>query len=99
MFDYQILDPGIRDTVRRVHEAGFETTDSGDGVSKPAAGMVFPFPHVAAVSAPGTIIADADRLAAVLGPDWVVEAVYQTLTQSAYLFARTLFDEERAAAS
>ena len=32
--DYGELDPGIRETVRRLNEEGFETCDSGDGVSK-----------------------------------------------------------------
>lgn len=30
-FDYEQLDPNIRETVRRLHELGFRTTDSGDG--------------------------------------------------------------------
>lgn len=32
--DYDSLDPGIRETVRALREAGFETTDSGDGRTK-----------------------------------------------------------------
>ncbi len=32
--DLSTLDPGIRDTVRRLRDAGFHTTDSGDGVTK-----------------------------------------------------------------
>lgn len=35
---YEELDPGVRETVRRLRAAGFRTTDSGDGVSKLAAG-------------------------------------------------------------
>jgi hypothetical protein len=32
--DYETLDPGIRETVRLLRKWGFQTTDSGDGVSK-----------------------------------------------------------------
>ena len=41
------LDPGIVKLVRALREAGFETTDSGDGVSKGADGA--PYAHVAYV--------------------------------------------------
>lgn len=101
--DYAALDPGIREIVRRVNDAGFETTDSGDGVSKPAdwyaIGEAIPFPHVVAATTPGLMVPAAERLAAVLGPEWNVEAVYQTLTKSAHLFARELCLEEREARS
>lgn len=33
-FNYDQLDPGIRETVRRLHSWGFVTTDSGDGITK-----------------------------------------------------------------
>lgn len=46
--DYNELDKGIRDTVRFLHEKGYHTTDSGDGMSK--SGIPYedflPFPHV-----------------------------------------------------
>lgn len=38
--DYDKLDPGIRACVRALNLAGFETADSGDGVSKAAQGLV-----------------------------------------------------------
>lgn len=45
--DYDALDPGIRDVVRLIREAGYETTDSGDGISKRATQPdALPFPHV-----------------------------------------------------
>lgn len=56
------LDPGIRSTVAKLRAWGFETTDSGDGVSKCAAGMVLPFPHVFMVVEPEVMIAEAHRL-------------------------------------
>lgn len=39
--DYEALDPGIRRTVRWLRSLGFETTDSGDGVTKPAMGLTW----------------------------------------------------------
>jgi hypothetical protein len=93
------LDPGIRDVVVVVNEHGFETTDSGDGVSKPAdwyeSGEAIPFKHVVVATMPATMVADAERLAVVLGPEWNVEATYQTLTKNAHLFARELVPQER----
>lgn len=61
--NYAELDPGIRDRVRILNEHGFETTDSGDGVSKrPDPGEVLRFPHVAAVTEPARLISDAESL-------------------------------------
>lgn len=41
------LDPGVRDLVLALRSAGYETTDSGDGVSKPQVdGCTLPFLHV-----------------------------------------------------
>lgn len=98
--DYKALDPGIRDVVRMLNAHGFETSDSGDGVSKPQdwydLGEAIPFPHVVAVTTASTMIDDAERMAAILGPEWNVEAQYQTLSKSAHLFARALDPRERA---
>lgn len=44
--NYDALDPGIREVVRLLRDAGFDTTDSGDGVSKPAVGRTLDIPHV-----------------------------------------------------
>ena len=44
---YAALDPGIREVVLYLNDHNFVTTDSGDGVSKPPAGRVFDYPHVA----------------------------------------------------
>jgi hypothetical protein len=43
--DYETLDPGIRRLVRKLNEAGYRTTDSGDGISK-GENAVEPYPHV-----------------------------------------------------
>lgn len=71
MFDYESLDPGIRKVVRLLHEWGFSTTDSGDGVSKlspdaPAADDVIPWPHVFIETTPANLVKDAVRLYAKL---------------------------------
>ena len=71
------LDPGIRDVVAALWERGLETTDSGDGVSKPEPGIVLAFEHVAVV--PGddpdaTMQAAAEVLAAARpGEPWQLE--------------------------
>lgn len=97
--DYATLDPGIRDAVELLNRCGFVTTDSGDGVSKPAdwyeSGEAIPFMHVVIASTPETMVADAERAAHVLGCDWNVEAEYQTLTKTAHLFARVLLELEK----
>ena len=43
---WKYLDKGIVDLVRFLFDNGYETTDSGDGVSKPDVGREFDFPHV-----------------------------------------------------
>ena len=69
--DYEELDPGIREVVRFLRENDFETTDSGDGLTK-LAGMspeeiaaqdeVIPEPHVFIVTERGEMLDEADRL-------------------------------------
>jgi hypothetical protein len=85
------LDPGIRTTVLTLRAAGFETTDSGDGVSKPAewyaAGEALRYPHVACVISRKDCFSEADRMAEILGADWHVEASY-TPGGPVLLFAR-----------
>lgn len=85
------LDVGIRQTVLTLRAAGFETTDSGDGISKPTdwfeRGEAMPFPHVAASVKVPLLFSEARRMAAILGSEWVVEATYFPQTDSALLFA------------
>lgn len=64
---WKYLDPGIVDAVRLLWGAGIDTTDSGDGVSKCAAGRVLDFPHVFAQVPVGEMVEVADRVA---GLDW-----------------------------
>lgn len=86
-FDYDALDIGVRDVVRRLHEQGFETTDSGDGRSKPPEQREMDFPHVAVAVQPELMIPEAHRLQAHLGPSWCVEATYWPQSGYALLLA------------
>jgi hypothetical protein len=58
-------DPGIREVVRWLLDNSFETTDSGDGVTKPAAGDedALTEPHVIIRARPRSLSIEADRLA------------------------------------
>lgn len=55
--DYETLNPGIREVVRLLRGAGFNTTDSGDGITNVAGGMegAIPFPHVHCVVRPAVL--------------------------------------------
>lgn len=65
-FDYAALDPGIRDAVRLLRDAGFETTDSGDGRTKPAMARTFDWPHVVVRLRAGQTVADIERIGRLL---------------------------------
>jgi hypothetical protein len=62
----QNLDPGIAQTVALLRHWGFQTCDSGDGVTKLAEGDtdgVLDFPHVVMrVDDPSNLVAEARRL-------------------------------------
>lgn len=87
------LDPGIREAVLLLRDAGFETSDSGDGRSKPPAGIAYPFPHVIATTTKAQLLDEADRMLATLTAHpcgikgWVVEAIYST-RDGCVLFAK-----------
>jgi len=76
---YGELDPGIRDTVQFLRNGGFNTTDSGDGVSKeggPLESSMLKVPHVVISVLPSQAMYQADMLLAFLdmhgisaGPD------------------------------
>ena len=86
--NYADLDVGIRNTVRLLRDAGFETTDSGDGVSKPQIeGCTLPVPHVFAHTTPVRAFKDAARMARLLGKGWHVELSYSTADQQCFLLA------------
>jgi len=67
--DYSTLTPGIRNTVKWLREQGFNTTDSGDGVTNIQAGMegALDIAHVHIVlEDPTQLVPEARRLYYVL---------------------------------
>lgn len=60
--NYSELDPGIRSTVEFLREHGFETTESGDGISKPQDQRTLHVPHVFMVVDPPKMVTESDRL-------------------------------------
>lgn len=84
------LDPGVVEIVRLLHSAGFETTDSGDGVSKPDVGRVFEFPHVFCRVDRDDLVDASDRALRILRDaglaGWSVEASYNPADEVAILF-------------
>ena len=85
--DVSALDPGVRDTVTLLRAHGFDTTDSGDGVSKPPEQRVFNVPHVACRIDPARLIEEAKRAQSVLGSAWRVEVSYCSTDEQAVLIA------------
>lgn len=70
------LDPGIRNLVLLMRKHGFDTCDSGDGVSKPDMGCALDFPHVIAVirlddarSESQRVVSLMEAYGVVFGPD------------------------------
>lgn len=105
--DYEKLDPGIRRTVRWLRSLGYETCDSGDGVTKLAMfnspaeafeqGGILNVPHVFIWSTPETMIADARRLLAVIEetfgyPVGIVEATFNPADGEAIISVRSIGD-------
>lgn len=72
MDDYSELDPGVRRVVQWLNDRNFETTDSGDGVTKLAAGWteeedgIIDVPHVFITCDSFGLVAEADRLVRLL---------------------------------
>lgn len=69
--DFSGLDVGVRNTVFWLRRAGFETVDSGDGITKATDsdyvdGEFLPYPHVAMLVTPSEMVREADRLMATL---------------------------------
>lgn len=90
-FNYDQLDPGIRDIVKLLHDNGFDTTDSGDGISKSKDGWpeneIIPYPHVFCVDTVNTLINESWRLLKILPKGWKVEASYSPNDNKAILMA------------
>lgn len=62
-FDYDQLDPGIRNTVRRLHGWGFATCDSGDGSKADTMECAVSEPMIAIVVSPEDLVRESLRLA------------------------------------
>lgn len=60
--NYEELNPGIRRVVKMLREAGFRTTDSGDGVTNNAMEGALLLPHVHCVVASVSMVAEARRM-------------------------------------
>lgn len=76
--DPATLDPNIRAVVLFLRDRGFDTCDSGDGVSKLSAGpddCVRPCPHVTIRTEPGLLIATCDQVRRALEQDAGVAVV------------------------
>jgi hypothetical protein len=70
------LDPGIAKAVTLLRKNGLNTTDSGDGVSKPRSHRTIHVPHVHVVCEAFEIVGVSKRMAKLLGPAWAIEAAY-----------------------
>lgn len=87
----QEIDPGVRRLVAFLNEHGFETTDSGDGVSKPADRRELDFPHVFMSTRPVDLIDEASRLFSLLDQNGLtadpgtIEASYDVADGSAII--------------
>lgn len=87
------LDPGVRRLVVWLASEGFETCDSGDGVTKPASGYeeAEREPHVYMIVTPTTMVGEAHRLLDLLqdndvdAPDMLIEATYSPIDMTAAL--------------
>lgn len=63
MLDYSSLDPGIREVVRLLRSLRFDTTDSGDGYSKPEDERALECHHVFMSVYPEHMVVESRRLA------------------------------------
>lgn len=100
-FDYASLDDGIRATVQGLREAGFNTTDSGDGSKAGFMEGAMDRPMVAVLAqSRATICDDADALLGWLSehePErlWDVSATYAPRDGVAVIVAFAFGREER----
>lgn len=100
----EALDPNIRRTVEQLRRWQFDTTDSGDGRAKFAAGTdddgTLRMPHVFCAVQPDKLLSEADRLQGLLRTEaqsrgvvkdfpWHIEATYWPANACAML---QLFD-------
>ena len=63
--ELETLNPGIRHTVQTLRKWGFDTRDSGDGVTREF-DCDLPHPYVHIVTAPSMVVSETDRLVGLL---------------------------------
>jgi len=72
-----MIDPGVRELVRLLRAAGFNTCDSGDGSKAKDMECAVPYPMVAIQVEKKYFFQELDRLGAFMArqgyPDWTVE--------------------------
>jgi hypothetical protein len=97
--DYTEIDPGIRGMVAALRLNGFETTDSGDGVTKADMPCSLPYPHVFITTTKEQLLAEADRLYSFVNAEyiesnmpsgWKVEACYSPNDDASILVVYSL---------
>jgi hypothetical protein len=91
-FDYSKIDVGVVSAVRALREAGFSTTDSGDGTKAPTMECAVPFPMIACtVENHAELCDEASRAFVVLeGIEpgrWFVEGSYSATDETAVIIA------------
>lgn len=94
--NYDDLDPGIRDVVIMLRNAGFNTCDSGDGSKANTMACAVEYPHVAALTEPDAMIEQSKVMLALLREHdlrWCVDASYGAHDGQAILYAYLLNDE------
>lgn len=99
-FNYDKLDPGIREVVRWLVENGFEPSDSGDGKYKLEHGWseedIIPYPHVYMTIEPaGRLVAECSRLVACLSAKDI--ELVQAWTEEGKPHIECLYDPRAAA--
>jgi hypothetical protein len=71
MFDYNALNPGIRETVKWLRERSYDTQDSGDGATRQFE-CDQPVPYVHIKAEPKWLVKEADRLRSDLYAEGIV---------------------------
>lgn len=84
--DYDALDPGIREAVRWLRGLGYWTTDSGDGVTKPAEEQSVDGPHVSIV------IPWVDRDRPIEFTNWLWKAIVKRLGHEPDLDVQAMYN-------
>ncbi len=88
------LDPGIKATVELLQSEGFDTCDSGDGVSKDPEDRAMDVPHVFVAATRYDMLFEADRMLGVLDESWTIEASYNPSDRHATILAYRMSEND-----